>query len=343
MIKSKRRIVSMLTVLALVLTMMPAVAAADTDAGTAEVYVTVTDHEGELVMIQEKITVTDADVDGELTINDALYNAHEATYEGGAAAGYGSALTSWGLSITKLWGDTSGAFGYCVNDVPANGLTDPVRDGDYVNAYIYTDQIGWSDSYSYFDKKNITAKAGENVDLTLLYVCYDANWNKVSYPVKGAVITVDGNDTEFVTDENGEVEITLDESTHLISAYSDTQNLVPAVCMATVIADDEDDGISDNPDDSEQLVQDGDDEQDGTEQNEDQDLDQSDESSDDQSTENTETEDNPDEEQMVEEPEVDQVDSTPQTGDDFNVVLYGIIALTALSAAGFCLKRKTCK
>ena len=52
------------------------------------VYVTIAN--GSLVMTQEPVTVTDIDKDGSLTINDALYLAHEAKYQGGAAAGYGS-------------------------------------------------------------------------------------------------------------------------------------------------------------------------------------------------------------------------------------------------------------
>jgi hypothetical protein len=66
-----------------------------TDAAeTAKISVTIAD-KGNLVMSQEEVTVTDIDGDGTLTINDTLYAAHEATYEGGAAAGYGSAMSSW--------------------------------------------------------------------------------------------------------------------------------------------------------------------------------------------------------------------------------------------------------
>ena len=54
---------------------------------SADVYVTVSDKDGNLALTQEKITVTDVDSDNKLTVNDALYCAHEAKYEGGAAAG----------------------------------------------------------------------------------------------------------------------------------------------------------------------------------------------------------------------------------------------------------------
>lgn len=324
MMKIKRRIVSMLTVLALVLTMMPAMAFADTDAGTAEVYVTVAD-QGKLVMIQKKVKVEDVDADGALTINDALYAAHETAYAGGAGAGYGSAMSDWGLSITKLWGDTSGAFGYCVNDVSAWSLADPVADGDFVNAYIYADQVGWSDSYSYFDKKIVNAAAGEKVELTLSYVGYDASWNKVAYPAAGAVIAVDGTETEFITDAEGKVTMTLLEGTHVISAVSEGVNPVPPVCAANVTAAADDGETEDAVDGNENP-------------NEPQ------KPGDDMTGGNVEDDQESDEDNMtVSDTESDKADSTPQTGDDFNIALYGFVALAALAATGFCLRRKTCK
>lgn len=325
MMKSKKRIVSMLTVLAMVLAMMPAMAFADTASETAEVYVTIAD-EGTLVMTQEKVTVSDIDADGALTINDALYAAHEAVFDGGAEAGYGSAMSSWGLSITKLWGDTSGAFGYCVNDASAWSLVDPVKAGDYVDAYIYKDQVAWSDSYSYFDKKVVEATAGESVELVLSYVGYDASWNKVANPAAGAVIIVDGTSTEFVTDAEGKVTLNLEEGTHVISAVSDSMILVPAVCVATVDAA----TVPDEPEVDGPVI-----DEDKTDDN------ITEEDSEDTVESETDTMDVDQEKEDV--TTEGKTDSTPQTGDDFNMTLYGFIALGALAAAGFCLRRKTCK
>ena len=103
------------------------------------VYVTISDKDGNLALVQEKITVKDIDNDGALTINDALYCAHEAKYTGGAAAGYGSEKTQWGLSMTKLWGaENGGSYGYMLNNASATGLNNAVKDGDQVSAYVYT-------------------------------------------------------------------------------------------------------------------------------------------------------------------------------------------------------------
>lgn len=203
-------------------------------AASADVYVTIADR-GELTLAQEKVKVKDIDSDGALTVNDALYAAHENYYEGGATAGYASANSSYGLSLTKLWGDTSGYFGYRVNNEESMSLADPVKDGDYVYAYIYKDQVGWSDKSSWFDKNEITVKPGQPIALILYVAGYDSNWNPVTAPVDNAVITLDGETTEYKTDGNGRVTFSIDKKgTYVISALSETENLTPPVCKVIV-------------------------------------------------------------------------------------------------------------
>lgn len=200
------------------------------------VYVTISDGQGRLVLCNAAVEVTDVDADGALTVNDALYAAHEAAFEGGAEAGYATADTGYGPSITMLWGEENGgSYGYYVNDASAYSLADPVSDGDYLNAFVYTDLEAWSDQYCTFDVKRVEVAAGASLELTLNMVVFDENWNPVSMPVEGAVITVDGEDTAFVTDAEGKVQLTLDVAgDHLISAHSDAANLVPPACTVTV-------------------------------------------------------------------------------------------------------------
>lgn len=199
---------------------------------TVTVTVSIADTTG-TVLAGEEVTVTDADGDGAFTIHDALYAAHEAAYTGGAAAGYETSVTQWGLGITKLWGDASGSYGYYVNSASAFGLADPIEDGDYIDAFVYA-QADWSDVYCYFDQRTVALEEGESVTLTLKQAGYDANWNPITLPVEGAVITVDGADTAFVTDANGAVTVELEAGEHVISAKSATLALVPPVCVATV-------------------------------------------------------------------------------------------------------------
>lgn len=203
---------------------------------SVDVFVTISDDKGDLVMTHEKITVTDIDSDGALTVNDALYLAHEAGYEGGAAAGYVYYESQWGLSLDKLWGVANGgSYGYVVNNASAMGLNAPVQDGDYLTAYVYTDLTAWSDQYCYFDQYTLTAKAGEEITLTLVASSYDANWNPITLPVADAVITVNGKATDYKTDARGKVTLKLDDiGKAVISATSETLTLVPPVCTVTV-------------------------------------------------------------------------------------------------------------
>ena len=201
-------------------------------------YVSISDKDGKLVLVLEKIDLSDADGDGTITINDALYLAHEAEFEGGAAAGYASEQSDYGLSLTKLWGcENGGSYGYYVNDASAMSLADPVKDGDRINAFVYTDLKTWSDKYCYFDKASVTAQSGESFSLVLTGAGFDGDWNPVSVPVEGAKITVDGEATDFVTGADGRVSVTVSEAgSHVISAISDSETLVPPVCVAVIEA-----------------------------------------------------------------------------------------------------------
>ena len=203
---------------------------------SAQICVTIADAQGKLAVVQQEITVTDADGDGALTINDALYLTHEQYYEGGAEAGYHSSVGTYGLAIDKLWGsENGGSYGYYVNHTAAMSLADPVKTGDYLDAFVYTDLTGWSDAYSWFDEAKKDVQAGEEITLTLSRAGYDADWNPVTLPVENAVISVDGNATEFVTDAEGKVTITLtDAGSHQISASSAALTLVPPVSIITV-------------------------------------------------------------------------------------------------------------
>ena len=231
--------------LAAVLT-LGTIAPVNAEAADTKVYVTIVN--GDVKLAQQEIKVTDVDKDGALTINDALYLAHEEKYTGGAEAGYGSAMGQWGLSLTKLWGvENGGSYGYYVNNASAMGLGDPVKNGDFINAFVYTDTVGFSDTYSYFDKATVSYRKGSEVTLTLSGAGYDANWNPVTVPVANATVTVDGVKTNVKTDANGKATVKLDASKScVISAVSDTTTLVAPVCVATVAVNDRTPKTGDN-------------------------------------------------------------------------------------------------
>lgn len=207
------------------------------DSDQINVYITISDKDGKLVLTQEKITVTDVDEDNVLTINDALYNAHEAKYDGGAKAGYEFVNSAYGISLNRLWGTANGgSYGYYINNKSPLSLADEVKDGDYINAFIYTDLTAWSDTYCYFDVNTATVEAGEEFSLKLLASAYDSEYNPIEIPVENAVITVNGENTSIKTNAEGVATIKIDNGgEYIISATSDTQVLVPPVTIMNVV------------------------------------------------------------------------------------------------------------
>lgn len=198
---------------------------------SAEVYVTIAN--GGLEIANDKVTVKDLDGDGKLTIDEALFAAHEAYYKGGAAAGYASEMTDYGLSLTKLWGvQNGGSYGYYVNNASAWSLGDEVKSGDFINAFVYQDTKTFSDRYCYFDH-NFSTIGGYLYDYYTLYgVYFDENYTAYSAPIADAIITVDGKETKIRTGKDGSVDglsIPFGESgTYIVSAKSENAILVPA-------------------------------------------------------------------------------------------------------------------
>lgn len=196
------------------------------------VNVTISDGNGQLAIAQASVIAKDINGDGKVNIDEVLYAAHEEEYNGGAAAGYNAYDSDYGRSLGMLWGDDCGSYGYYVNNASAMSLDDEVKENDYINAFCYTDLETWSDTYCYFDKYGTD---DDKFTLTLSAAAWDENYNPITVPVEGAVITINGERTEFVTDAEGKADITISDpetGIHVISAVSDTQTLVPPVCLA---------------------------------------------------------------------------------------------------------------
>lgn len=217
------------------LAVQAAAISASAEEASAKVYVTI-GNAGKTVVAAEAVTVKDLDSDGKLTIDEALYAAHEQFYNGGAAAGYANETTQYGLSLKTLWGVTNGGgYGYYVNDGFAMSLSDPVKEGDYLNAFVYQDLDKWSDRYAYFDVRTLPdAKQGDTVTLKLSEMVFGADGAPVPGPVANAVITVDGEETAYKTDADGKVDLKLEKAGSVqISAKAD-HILAPFVLRAEV-------------------------------------------------------------------------------------------------------------
>ncbi|MBR4343138.1 MAG: hypothetical protein IKP88_10640 [Lachnospiraceae bacterium] len=239
--KIKLKFLSMILIAAMIVTgftgLSGSVSASAADG--ANIYVTICDGTKNMVVRQQSVTVTDVDSDGALTIYDALYCAHEKYYKGGAEAGFAAESIEGydGLSLKKLWGvENGGSYGYYLNDMSAWSLLDPVAEGDYLNAFIYSDTTYFSDSYAFFDARVYGCNKNKKIKVTLYSYSYDENWNPVKTPVANAMIYINGVESGLVTDENGTVKGVLPpvSGSYLISAASAEANLVPPSALVFI-------------------------------------------------------------------------------------------------------------
>lgn len=204
-----------------------------------DIFVTIS-NKGTVVMAQKKITVTDVNDNGIFDVDDALYAAHEAAYEGGAAAGYSTYVSQYGLGIGKLWGDTSGSFGYWLNNVSCWSLEDVVTEGSYLTAFVYSDGTTWSDSYSKFEKNTYSGDT-DGITVKLDKAGYDADWNTVFSAHSCATVTVFDANMKAVNatvTDNGDGTYTLTglaEGSYYVVATDAEPLLVPAVAALTVV------------------------------------------------------------------------------------------------------------
>ena len=231
----KKKILSVILALFCFVSVISFTAFAESDPADGETKVTVSIINGSPVLAARSIKVTDTDGDGALTVNDALYCAHDSYYSGGAKAGYASETSQYGLSLTKLWGNTNGVYGYYLNNASPQSLLDHVSNGDTVTAFVYQDTTYFSDTYSYFDKQTATVTEGNSVMLTLSYITLDPEtWEPSVHFAEGATVTVNGEDAEYTVDKDGMVSVIFrDPGTYIVSAHSD-MNIVPPVCVVTV-------------------------------------------------------------------------------------------------------------
>lgn len=207
------------------------------EAETTKVYVTISDTNSSLVLTQVPVTVTDIDNDGKLTINDALYIAHEDNFDGGAKAGYSTVESEYGIAVDKLWGiENKLSYLFHVNSEMSSSMTDEIKNGDYVDAYMFPDPSDLNYFYSWFDKRDGgEVEPDTEVELTLSYASFDASWNRVVAPIKNAKITVNGKETDFVTDDEGKVTVKLtDAGKNVISAVASDVKVAPASYVVNV-------------------------------------------------------------------------------------------------------------
>lgn len=174
---------------------------------------------GEAECVNEVVPAVDLNDNGVTDIDDVLRALAENKGET-----YESADGGYGLAITDLWGDDSGAFGYYVNNEMADNLEEEIEDGAVIDVYSYKDTEGFSDVYTYFAERNVEAKDGEAV-LTLMMVAFDKDFNPVAKPCAGAIVA----EEDMVygkTDKDGKITVKVSEGEHQLMATGD--GIVPA-------------------------------------------------------------------------------------------------------------------
>ena len=193
---------------------------------------------GNVVLAQQSVTVEDLNKDGVLNVDEVLVAAHNAAYTGGAEAGYASMETQYGLAIAKLWGDTSGAYSYWLNNVSCMSLDDTVKEGDFLVAFVYKDATYWSDIYTTFGKQSYTATENGAVEVTMEQAGYDENWNTVFSSLTGADIRVYDENLNLLEDGYAVTElgdgsygvVFAKAGNYFLIGTNESLNTVPAVC-----------------------------------------------------------------------------------------------------------------
>ena len=256
-----KRVLAYLCVLSLCLAYLPAfsntvtanAADAENAAASADVTVTMVD-KGEIAVGKDKnktlmaevpVHAVDLNADGKIDIDETFKAMHE-TY---CPGGFESSVGQYGLSVDKLWGVKTYNCGYYVNDQYANGLTDEVKAGDSIKAFLYKGSYeeGTLDTYSYFSTNKCNAAVGKEVTLSLKAYQFDENYNPVEKAYAGATlgtVSADGTFTAFsnaVTDKDGKAAISFDkDGTYVVSAKAPegASALVSPVCIVTIASAD---------------------------------------------------------------------------------------------------------
>lgn len=152
---------------------------------------------------------------------------------------YNSNYSSWSLS--ELFGDKSGAYGYYINNNSAWSASDVVKNGDVVTAFVYAAN-DWSDKYTWFGESTYFGNEDESNGIKLMAAGFDESWNQISVPCKGAKVTVtkEGEDTITATtdtDTDGIAEFDgLEAGEYKVEALSDSTTIVPPVPCTLIVS-----------------------------------------------------------------------------------------------------------
>ncbi len=179
------------------------------------------------------------------TLDDAFRLAHDLYYPGDE--GYSSSESEFdgivSLGIDKFWGDTTFKYGYQVNNGSETVMdaAHPLSDGDYIDGYLNESYYPHNEYYSCFNERTANIYTNEELEITLSASYYNSSFELVSDVVTDAAITVNGEETDIITDENGKAILSFEEAgEYLISAIKtktlpdETAQVVTAITAPTM-------------------------------------------------------------------------------------------------------------
>ena len=273
----KKKILSIILAAVLIFAMIPSAVFAEGES-TVTVFLTVF-NKGEFcktkdnkIMWQMPVSVADLNSDGKYSLDEALKSAHT-DYHANGAEGYASEFNEYynSVSVTRLWGVDTYALGFYRNDAITGAVdSELLTAGDKITAFIYYDEVSWSDRYSYFTEEAKTVDVATEFSLTLKYSGFDENWVAASLPVATAPIGVynmengEYSESPYIKGENvygdiyakpatgtdgvvkmqfteiGKYYVTAQYNSPNYSTYNDYNGsqpnyLVPSVCVVTVV------------------------------------------------------------------------------------------------------------
>lgn len=247
----KKRVMSIVLALALMLTLLPAALA---EGNSVTVYVTVSDMGGLAVgsdgTLMAQVPVSVPAEGGTATADAVLSAVHDKYSKGGYAIKDGF--------VNRLWGRDTSNLMFFVND---RGLMESVTkatvsSGDCLTAAILKDGTLYSDYYAYFSERTVSACVGENVVLKLMG--YSGMAGGTAAPLSGIDVGTAANGafsqiSGAVTDSSGSVTLSFSQAgTYCVTAsgtvastaydYAGKKNvdvnapIVAPACLITVTA-----------------------------------------------------------------------------------------------------------
>lgn len=165
------------------------------------------------VQIKIPVQVTDADGNGECSINDAMHLAENAMKNNDGSDVYVYAVPN----LEEAW--------KLINE----GKEQPSGGSSGYQAYVYS-------SYSFFEPSRVTVAPSTPVTLKLSYTAFGENKKLVTAPLANTAITMGGQETGYVTDAQGNVTITLDTAgTFTLSAAINAEQCMPPSAVISVL------------------------------------------------------------------------------------------------------------